>query len=490
MYDWNDFIAVLGDRLDVEIENENIPQIEKSISELIELVESSDIPDPVKCVFLYFIFNLQQTKANIGPFEEKHTNYNAAIIAFKRLRGYPQSDCQYVIDKASTNAAILLGNKFGRVYEAIALWSKCLESDKESGIVANHALATSLIETSFLFESDELIYFYQLYAFKCISRLLSYSNLQKDNPEIYKSVQQDSSHFLRKFYDHAKNNIDKNENLQNYSASRKMKKSEEKYRKWSAENVLFLNPLNDLSNSDYVFNDMLSFPSYTVSLSVGPYLSAAFSAMCNEFCFYRFMYYESLNNLHPKYIDKEKLLINTLDSVCYDAACEKLKCAIRGCFSLLDKLIALLHNYMNLEGQPSFTPNWFKRTKLNQTDNKYISALYCLSKDFSPHENKTDRPSFWNEPNLKEIREVRNHLEHGWVRVIEFEELSEPIWESTHDYAYTITKESLLQKGLTVLQQTRNAIMYLQLAVSLNESTNKDDSKIIMPIETPIWHKI
>jgi len=102
-----------------------------------------------------------------------------------------------------------------------------------------------------------------------------------------------------------------------------------------------------------------------------------------------------------------------------------------------------------------------------------------LSKDFTQHDNDEKRPSYWLDDSAFEVRELRNELEHGWVRVVtpDFESFS--TWENNHDYAYKITSDELNDKGMYVFKQTRHALIYLCLAINFTEKLTKKESKPI-----------
>ncbi|HDT6080190.1 TPA: hypothetical protein QHC28_004936 [Aeromonas veronii bv. veronii] len=186
---------------------------------------------------------------------------------------------------------------------------------------------------------------------------------------------------------------------------------------------------------------------------------------------------------------EDKYLTDTLDGVMYQGYIEKIKNSLKGCFSVLDKISRLLDKYYELKSsQIAFNRQWFDKQKtLKDQNNPFLTALFWLSKDFSQHDQDERRPSYWLDDSAFEVRELRNELEHGWVRVVNPEFEGFTIWNNNHDYAYTITTDELKDKGMYVLKQTRNALMYLCLAINLSErQKEKDDEEITLSNNVPL----
>ena len=102
-------------------------------------------------------------------------------------------------------------------------------------------------------------------------------------------------------------------------------------------------------------------------------------------------------------------------------AVENVKAAYRISYSLFDKVSFFMNAYMELgipEAQVSFRRLWRTdekkpiRKEFDSTDNWAFCALYWLAKDF--FEKANDEVA---EPQARGLCEIRNHLEHKYLRV-------------------------------------------------------------------------
>ncbi|AWL96811.1 LA2681 family HEPN domain-containing protein [Bradyrhizobium ottawaense] len=150
--------------------------------------------------------------------------------------------------------------------------------------------------------------------------------------------------------------------LDGYGLGRSRK--ERGYRRWALDHILFLNPLNDLGNSDIAATDALSLPSYRTPLDDGPTLIAFFNQMKQEFASARWLLFEGITDDAPHFSDRDTKLHDTLDDPGYSLSIEKTKLAFRSAYSLLDKVAFFLNDYLKL-GIPlaavSFRSLWFEK---------------------------------------------------------------------------------------------------------------------------------
>lgn len=253
-----------------------------------------------------------------------------------------------------------------------------------------------------------------------------------------------------------------------------MCKDEKTYRRWCLDNRLFVNPLNDITDQFIADQDILQFPSHKVKIGGGPFLSAAFSSIKREFCFARFLAYEGFHEIHPDYENKKLYLTDTLDDVRYDGSLEKIKAAFRVCFSTLDSLASLMNKYFKCDHRrPEFKPSWIKEN-LSSFENHFIDALYWLSCDLT--DAQTIPADKWKAPNPSsaKIRQLRNAVEHGWLRV---SEAAGTVWDRDNDYALNVSSGELKESTMVVLKTVRCALIYFCLAVKFQETTERDFSK-------------
>lgn len=159
---------------------------------------------------------------------------------------------------------------------------------------------------------------------------------------------------------------------------------------------------------------------------------------------------------------------------------------------MFDKIAYFLNSYFDLgihERDVSFSHIWligFGKGKnhydykniLNHKENFALESLYWISRDF--YDKFEDSPN----PQLKRISDVRNALEHKYVKVTNG-------WfpERTHgeidDLALYLTEAELSSLTLELMHIVREAIICLSLCVHIEEQENreKNKDKPIMPMQ-------
>ncbi|SFO81858.1 hypothetical protein SAMN05216601_102316 [Ectopseudomonas composti] len=441
--------------------------------------------DNFKSTLTFYLSNIYQFLGARKGDAWDNPDYANAIICHRKFYRYNEH-AENILHKVQVNHANSL-EYLCRIFEAIPLWKKGIVNPGEPQEVALYRLASGLLNLSSYLYDDSHTYYYQLYSYNYLKKLKSKGFFYHSG--IQSSFTPESDSLISKFIEHAQDSFDSDPDLLGHDYMPRHAKEEMRYRAWCKDNVLFLNPLNDLDSAWVVDHDVLGFPPYSTPVSEGPYLSASFSSMKNEYCFHRHVFYEGITKQYRRFIDKDKYLTDTLDGVLYNGHIEKIKSALRGCFSILDKISKLLDKYYNLNSKDvAFNRQWFSRQAiLKDQANPFLTALYWLSKDFSPHDGKEQRPSYWLEDEAFEVRELRNELEHGWVRVVTEKNHHSLFWGNAHDYAYKVTSLELIDKGMYVLKQTRNALIYMCLAINHTEKNKPDkDDGITLSNRVPI----
>lgn len=270
-------------------------------------------------------------------------------------------------------------------------------------------------------------------------------------------------------------------------------RGERAYRQWALNNVLFLNPLNDLGNDDIAAEDALVLPSYRTRLDDGPTLIGFFNQMKQEFISARWLLFEGVNSETAHFSDKNKRLHDTLDDPSYSLSVEKTKLAFRSAYSLLDKLAFFLNDYLKLGislSAVSFRSLWFVKrgsTELKpvftQSKNWPLRGLYWLAKDFVEDDFQSA-----SEPDARDVAKIRNHLEHRYLKVHD----RDPVFSSsTPDIypdrlAFSVERFELEAKALRVLKLARAAMIHLCLSMHREETIRvKDENGFAMPMTLP-----
>lgn len=281
-------------------------------------------------------------------------------------------------------------------------------------------------------------------------------------------------------------------------------RQEVRYRRWCLSRRLFLNPLNDLGPHSIAARDVLTSPSIAVGLREGPYYHGFFNQMKQEFVSARYLYYEAAEARVVHFSDRDVLLYNTLDYPAYSLSVEKAKAAFRMVYSLLDKMAFFLNHYLSLaipDRRVTFRALWYEgeqrrkgvRTDLEGRDNWPLRGLFWLSKDLFEA-----RHGFREclEPDARDLQEVRNHLEHKYLK------LHEDPWPGPPDpsdeaaaaladtLAFSLRRADFEAKVLRLLKAARAALIYLSLAVHREEqfrASQRPAQAIVPPLALQLW---
>src|SRR5574341_874863 len=261
--------------------------------------------------------------------------------------------------------------------------------------------------------------------------------------------------------------------------------AERGYRSWCLRERLFLNDLNELGADPVAAADVLTLPDLTTSKNDGlPSALGMFNQLKQGFVSARFLFFEGMEATGTHFSDREVTLVNTLDYAQYGLATEKLKLAYRSAYSLLDQLAFLLNDYLALgiaEKSVSFRGLWFSDEKrkvlkpqfVDRAGNEPLQALFWLSRDIYEREGEEFAEAL--EPDAKRLSTIRNHLEHKYLRLHLFAppepatEKRPPFLGDQDPLAFSITRDDFVRRALHVLRLARGALVYLTLAMNVEE---------------------
>jgi hypothetical protein len=241
------------------------------------------------------------------------------------------------------------------------------------------------------------------------------------------------------------------------------------YRRWCLTRRLFLDPANDLGQYAVAAADSLWLPSHVVPVDSPHTFDGFFDQMKQEYVSARWMLYEGLNAKTPHFSDRGVPLYATEARPALSLAVEKLKAAYRISYSLFDKISFFLNSYMCLgipEKQVKFRGIWRPgekspiRKEFDQTGNWGFCALYWLAKDFFEKEN--DEVA---EPGARSLSDIRNHLEHKYLRVT----VGVPQARSPDELAFVVSRKEFEAKALHLLALARAALIYLAIGIGFEE---------------------
>ena len=250
------------------------------------------------------------------------------------------------------------------------------------------------------------------------------------------------------------------------------------YRKWCLKNRLFLNPLNDLNNFTNAAKDSIIIPPIVTPIHRNPSEIGIFNQIKQEYVSARFLTYEGVIKKELHFSDKEVLLVNTLDYPAYGLSIEKVKIAFRSFYSIFDHIAYLLNIYFSLgvnEREISFPRIWYKKGHKNNgiheilknSENVPLRGLYWISKDI--FEDKAGFRDLVN-PQAREIHKIRQLLEHRYLKVV----TEDIVMNHTSDLffdkkAFYISRIDFEQKTLSLAKLVRESIIYLTLAIYVEE---------------------
>jgi len=383
-----------------------------------------------------------------------------------------------------TNYANAL-NYMGRIIAAIEQFKKALS------IKPNFAMATGNLGITYqqygrlVPDSSHWEFIHQ-----CAFLLLSEA-VGSDDPHAYEEAKNRFKNCIDWYYpEYVEKILTKTPKFPEYQYD---DKDEYKYRDWALHNNLFLNPLNDLPYHEFCFAaDVLLLPDMIAKIDAKPIYHGMFNQLKQEYVFARYQYYCGLQKREePHFADKDTYLLNFGDYPQYSIRIEQIKCSFRVLYSVLDKVAYFVNSYFGLgikERDVNYTSIWAaeKRGKngykyanvLNHNENRAISSLYWIYKDF--HDSFCDSPN----PHAKRISEIRQAFEHKYAKVCWGELSSDLLGDEVDDLVLYVSENELIDETLRLMKLIREVIICLTLAVGVEEQKRhdkSDDKAIMMP---------
>ena len=223
--------------------------------------------------------------------------------------------------------------------------------------------------------------------------------------------------------------------------------------------------------------DILQITSITTTIEQEdpPFVFEMFNQIKEEYIYARYLLYEVINPIGKVHLaDKETHLEDTLNYSSYSIRIEKLKTAYRTLYSIFDRIAFFLNAYLKLgvvEQKVNFDSIW-SRLKEKEAKNIALSALHWIDRDF--------KEKFGNAgaPHTKEIKMLRNALEHKFVSVHMFSIENEV--KIGKDYIYRISEESLIECTMDLLQLIREAVIELTIAIRIEEKQRNPSEKKVL----------
>lgn len=167
--------------------------------------------------------------------------------------------------------------------------------------------------------------------------------------------------------------------------------------------------------------------------------------------------------------------MNFPDYPLYGIRIEQLKTAYKTLFGLLDKIAFFMNAYYELgiaETDIDFRSIWYSkhygkncyeyRNTLNKDANFALASLYWISRDLY------DRFESSPNPELMRIRNIRNALEHKYVKIVAGY-FPERLNGDVDDLALYVSEDEMFRLTMELMKTAREAIICLSLCVNIEE---------------------
>ncbi|CAH7012918.1 conserved hypothetical protein [Vibrio chagasii] len=523
--------------------------------------------------FYYILGNCSQELFNYHKLDWFSDELSKSVIFFRkalyaiRQINFPTDEELFLQSCIETNLGNNLSSQ-GRAFCCIPLWDsafKCKQNPVPIISKANHGLFLA----SNVYDPSHKHYHY-FTAYKLIN--LGLERLDRLYPEQRIAYSEDSNfmNFKAWFEDNFKpEDFDYFESFEEEVETRK----QGDYLKWCGDNKLFINDLNDVCLSEIVYQDIMTLPSFSQQINLALSMHEElmyhgnFDELKNDYCYARYLIFSSksipgdrnhfFNKTYP-HVDDMSHSITNLKASHY-------KSAFRTLYSLFDKIAYFINRFFELndieyDHKISFDnifrelkggKNWKPHSKLKDSQNCFIHALFYILKDIRDVKDSTS-VSRWLDPDAKAFSEIRNAIEHRSLKIVDdfgytltqsdkafrlsqLEKLNSDIkgFEAQIQDLYgeialakkaqndalkaqLETKKQLLDEGLrraqlkvyeqqklsshsvlikesefesrlmTLMKLARNSVMYLSLAIHVEERNKPDNGALMMPKEVPL----
>lgn len=252
---------------------------------------------------------------------------------------------------------------------------------------------------------------------------------------------------------------------------------ERAYRRWCLRKRLFLNPLNETHTCNVAATDVLHLPSHTYKIEEEPRFPAYYNLLKQEYISSRYRLYRAIHEDEPKFLMRDVLMLDSGEGQALGHYTEDLRAAFRSAYSIFDKIGLFLNDYFEINLDPkrvTFRNIWFEnpnnpisiRPIFKDSRNWILRGLFFLSKDLFDGTLKEVA-----EPDAANLARLRQQVEH---RFLSFQHFPESECTETH---WLLSADAFQDKTLRLLKMAREALIYLSLAMHLEETRREEASK-------------
>ena len=253
---------------------------------------------------------------------------------------------------------------------------------------------------------------------------------------------------------------------------------ERTYRRWCLQERLFLNPLNDVYTDAVAATDVLHLPDHRYRVYEKPRFPPYYNIMKQEYVTARYRLYRAIHEEESSFLMRDVLLIDSGEGQVFGDYTEDLRSGFRSSYAIFDKIGIFLNDYFQVGLKPrdvSFRRIWSERRKsgtvairtvFRNRPNLPLRGLYFLSKDLYDSAF-TDVAA----PDSDDLASLRQQLEHRFLSFQHF-----VTNESTETHRF-VSIEQFKSKTLRLLRMAREALIYISLAMYIEEKTRHDEKE-------------
>ncbi len=420
-----------------------------------------------------------QWKWDQSEIEQELICLRRALLRAEQIEGFHP----YMLCQIYTNTGNILSH-IGRFIDAIYYWKRVLEVDPRFGMALGNFGLGAFYYGQEVFEKHKKHIFIN-FAHNNMSRALQ---LPLEGAAAH-TFQQTMDRIVAIYGEKV---IESSIDLYDFSLGET--EEEIHYRNWCLQETLFLNSVNDLGNYPISAVDDLGLPGITISISGGPKFHGFYNGVKQEYVSARWFAYEGIHSRKVHFSDKNVTLINTLDYPSYGIGIQHNCIAFRMAYSIFDKIAYFLNSYLNLgipERCVNFKSLWYNkrdqrcglRQEFMDRKNLPLRGLFWLSKDL--YQQGAYREAL--DPESAILKEVRDHLEHKYLKV------HDSLWAGPNDrtfensFAYSVYRKEMERMTVKLLRLARSALVYLVLSIHVEELHNGKGEKHVIPLYFGNW---
>lgn len=495
-------IQRLGKIIDLSGELGRLEGMRYAIAECLELLDSS-IGIQLKVILHYFVSNawanVQRVTRTGKDFyvweqpeiEEQIIHLRLAVVLMNELEGPRKGPDMIRTCQIYTNLGNLMSH-CGRMPEALGYWDRALATNGRFAM-AHGNRGYGLMKYAGVMHDP----FHKALLYRAADTALSLALSKRLVRQMHPTPRQFFAEQRALLRAKVPKSVLRRPKPHRHDFFDRLTNAERRYREWTLRRRLFLNPLNEIQEDALSARDPLFLPTITTAINAGlPGILGFYSQLKQEYASARFCFYQGVTTDRPHFSDRDVVLVDTLDYPAYGFSSEQTRIAFRLAYSLFDKMAYLLNHYLRLsipERTISFRSLWYVkqdktrglREDVHRPENTSLMALFWISKDLYERGE-----GFVNalEPDARELADLRNHLEHKYLKLHHFGPPSiEPEKPKEGTLGFSIGRSDFERRTERLLRLARSALIYLSAAIYFEEARRHAGKREEKGMELPLF---